>query len=141
MEEEGVNLTAKQMTDVLGVVNKEEFLEMEKKIEKTLGRIAIDKEKGNNNLVTYSLPTKGTKSISVEEMWVDDMKDKVMRENSKLDQGQQRKSLEIAEVEKILSLVSQLKTLCTYDVVKKQNPDIKPVLFRAKTGSSSGLNP
>ncbi|XP_032796482.2 mitochondrial proton/calcium exchanger protein [Daphnia magna] len=140
LEEEGINLTEKQMTELLGVVNKEEFIEMEKKIEKTLGQFVDKVEKDTNNLAIHSFPTRDTKHISVKQIPVEDTKVQVLRE--KLKTVQDHKALEVAEIERILSLVTQLKTLYADDVVpRKQDPDIKSVLFRAKASSSPGLNP
>lgn len=128
------------MTELLGVVNKEEFIEMEKKIEKTLGQFVDKVEKDTNNLPIHSFPIRDTKHISVKQIPVEDTKVQVLRE--KLKTVQDHKALEVAEIERILSLVTQLKTLYADDVVpRKQDPDIKSVLFRAKASSSPGLNP
>ncbi|XP_057378491.1 mitochondrial proton/calcium exchanger protein-like [Daphnia carinata] len=140
LEEEGINLTAKQMTELLGVVNKEQFIEMEKKIEKTLGQFVDKVEKDKNNLAIHSSEIRKTENISVKQMVVKDTEEQVLRENLKTVQDQ--KVLEIAEIERILSLVTQLKTLYADDVVpRKRVSDIKPVLFRAETSSPSGLSP
>jgi len=143
LEEEGINLTAKQMTEILGVVSKEEFLEMEKKIEKTLGQVVNSRKPDADCLTSHSLLAKiDERNNCVEEIMIGGVTNSINREKLKTERELQRRPLDIAEVEKILSLVTQLKTLYAHEV-EQSKENIKPVFFRARAraGSSSGLNP
>jgi hypothetical protein len=131
------------MKEILGVVSKEEFLEMEKKIEKTLGQVVYNTIPDAGHLTSHSLLAKQDKrNICVEQIMIGDVKDSVNLEKFKSGRESQRRPLDIAEVEKILSLVTQLKTLYAHEV-EQSKENIKPVFFRARAraGSSSGLNP
>ncbi|XP_046654554.1 mitochondrial proton/calcium exchanger protein-like isoform X1 [Daphnia pulicaria] len=143
LEEEGINLTAKQMTEILGVVSKEEFLEMEKKIEKTLGQVVNSRKPDADCLTSQSLLAKtDERNNCVEQIMIGDVKNSINREKLKSGRELPREPLDIAEVEKILSLVTQLKTLYAHEVGQSKE-NIKPIFFRAQAriGSSSGLNP
>ena len=128
MEGEGIHLSARQMTEILGVVNKEELLQVEKKIEKSLGRV-------NSKITKDILPSsqvvqrEGIDHISVTS-------DEPIVKRTK-EQGRE-KPMDVVEVEKILALV---KT--QYPVVeqRKEDSQIEPIFFRARAKSNSGLNP
>lgn len=136
-------MTAKQMTEILGVVSKEEFLEMEKKIEKTLGQVVNSRKPDADCLTSQSLLAKtDERNNCVEQIMIGDVKNSINREKLKSGRELPREPLDIAEVEKILSLVTQLKTLYAHEVGQSKE-NIKPIFFRAQAriGSSSSLNP
>lgn len=136
LEEEGVHLTAKQMTDILGVVNKEELLQVEKKIEKSLGHI-FNSKKQDDILPSQLLQTEGIQHVSVEQVLVREMEEPIQKKSKSSGQGRE-KPMDVVEVEKILALV---KT--QYPVVeqRKENSEMEPIFFRARANSNSGLNP
>lgn len=146
LEEEGINLTAKQMTEILGVVSKEEFLEMEKKLEKTLGQVVNNRKPDADFFTSHSLllATQEKNNICLEQIMIkNNVKDSAHQEKLESERKLQKRPLDIAEVEKIFSLVTQLKTLYAQEVEQQSKENVKPVFFRtrARAGNSSGLNP
>lgn len=125
LEEEGIHLTAKQMTELLGVVNQEQLLEVEKKIEKTLKQVVDNKMTDD---VGHVLQTKGSQRICVEEVLVADMENQIQRKKIE-------PQLDVVDVEQILSIVKM-----KHVEPKKEMTEIEPIFFRARV-NSTGANP
>ncbi len=134
LEEEGVHLTAKQMTDILGVVNKEELLQVEKKIEKSLGHF-LNSKKQDDIIPSQLLQTKGIQHVSVEQVLVREMEEPIQKKSKS---SGREKPMDVVEVEKILALV---KTQHPVVEQRKENSEMEPIFFRARANSNSGLNP
>lgn len=126
LEDEGIHLTANQMTELLGVVNQEELLEVEKKIEKTLKQADIK----TADDIGHVLQTKGSQRICVEEVLVADMENQIQRKKT-----EPEKHLDVVDVEQILSIV---KT--KHVEPKKEISEMEPIFFRARV-KSTGANP
>ena len=142
LEEEGINLTAKQMTEILGVVSKEEFLEMEKKLEKTLGQVVNNRKPDADFFTSHSLllATQEKNNICLEQIMIkNNVKDSALQEKLESERKLQKRPLDIAEVEKIFSLVTQLKTLYAQEVEQQSKENVKPVFFLGRLCLLCGL--
>lgn len=133
LEDEGIHLTAKQMTELLGVVDKEEILLVEKKIEKSLGSY-LNKTKTDDIISpTPVVPARPTKRICVEEVLAYNFEATKNRKQPEQMPKVIEKPLDTTQVDKILSLVK-----ARHHNTKKQETDstIEPVFFRARTKST-----
>lgn len=130
-------MSAKQMTELLGVVNKEELLEVEKKIEKTLKQVSQKIEDAPHHV----LQTRGSQRICVEEILVSDVESLIRKKLLEKNKESEEKSLDVVEVEKILSIVKA--KYHDVEASQKEEPEVVPVFYRARANSTGvkSINP
>lgn len=123
-----------QMKEILNLVNKEQVLEMEEKVEKSLVQFS---RKGHHqsfiSAVAATMPTLGNQELSIEQIPVADMeKDTkpVLTRNMLL------KTLHAEEVERLLTFSQQAKSEESSTKLAEMHDESLP--FRARAGSNAG---
>lgn len=135
MEAEGIQLTAKQMTELLGVVDKEEILQVENKIEKSLGHYMKIAKPDDIISPISPLQAKPTKRICVEEVLAYNLEaSTINRQEAELMRQVQEKPLDVSQVDKILSLVKAKHP--TKKNLETVDSSVEPLFFRARTKST-----
>ena len=131
LEEEGTHLTAKQMTEILGIVNKEELLDVEKKVVKTLGHVV-------ESSTTQNLLTDKASETKEEDVVDTTTRTKKMSESNRISEKKPFISEESIKVGQIFSLI---QTQYRATETRQQESEIGPLFFRTRADSTSGLNP
>lgn len=74
MSDEKIQMSPKQMTEILNLVNKEEILEMEEKVEKALGHAKIAAAHAAAAAVNVALRSDAKQALSIEQIPMEDAK-------------------------------------------------------------------
>ncbi len=74
LSDEKIQMSPKQMTEILNLVNKEEILEMEEKVEKALGHAKIAAAHAAAAAVNVALRSDAKQALSIEQIPMEDAK-------------------------------------------------------------------
>lgn len=74
LSDENIQMSPKQMTEILNLVNKEEILEMEEKVEKALGHAKTAAAHAAAAAVNVALRADAKHAVSIEQIPMEDAK-------------------------------------------------------------------
>jgi hypothetical protein len=136
LDEEEAYMSPEQMKEILHLVNKEQVLEMEEKLGKSLVQL---RRKGNHQsfisaaAATMPTPALGNQDLSIEQIPVVDLEKHVQ---PVLTRNMLLKTLDAEEVDRLLTF-SQLGKAAALNA-KLTEMDDGSRRFRARAGSNSG---
>lgn len=135
LEEEDAYMSPEQMKEILNLVNKEQVLEMEEKVGKSLVQLSKTHQKSFISAAAATMPTPvlGNQDLSIEQIPVSDLE---THAQPVVTRSMLLKTLDAEEVDRLLTF-SQLGR-ATESNAKLTVMEDSSRRFRARAGSNSG---